>query len=61
MSDSAGRVQSRPLCGDLTCRDYACTQEAWDAWVQQGWDAAGEVVAGALGLDYRNGEFVEKP
>ncbi len=32
------------LCGDPTCTNYACSQEALDAWVQRGLDAAKAIV-----------------
>lgn len=42
-----------PLCGDATCEEPGCTQEAIDAWHQRQWDDAGEFVYGMLGMEYR--------
>lgn len=44
--------KTEPLCGDVTCREYACTGEARDAYFQRQWDDAGRYVYGLLGLEY---------
>lgn len=42
-----GRV---PLCGDLTCESYGCTQAALDAWNDQMQANARAAVRHAMGL-----------
>lgn len=41
-----------PLCGDPTCENHACSQEAIDVWHKCQHDEAGQVVAAALGVFY---------
>lgn len=39
-----------PLCGDPTCENYSCTQEALDAWHDRQQAEARKFVRSMLGL-----------